>query len=316
MNSTDRKYRILSFAGSLKKNGLIKSLSSDPHYQLITPAKAPEALKAAASGPFDLILVDDDGSISIPELVIRAKGIDAETPILVFRETLPSLADDRLWTLGIDDCLVEPITSAKFLHHIARALKVRRLGVKCEELAKENQQLYQLAITDGLTRLINKRHLLERMNSEFARTKRFGGRLGAAICDIDHFKKVNDTYGHLVGDKILKAVAGLISTTVRSIDTAGRYGGEEFVLMLPETSLEGVANLAEKLRRVIEEHDFLADCDDLPGPSRLTISLGCASYPEDSAGKVEDLLETSDKRLYVAKQTGRNRACAGDIPNE
>ena len=295
------------FAPSLKRNGLIGSLTGDQHYQLIQPETSAEMLKAAASGPFDLILVDDDGNISLPDLVIKAKGFDAETPILVFRDHHPSLADDRLWTLGIDDCLVEPIAPAKFLHHIARALKLRRLGMRCSELSVENQSLYQLSITDGLTKLINKRHVLDRLQSEYARAKRFHGRVGCVICDIDHFKNVNDTYGHLVGDRILKGVASVIASTVRTIDTAGRYGGEEFVLILPETALEGTMNLAEKLRRAMEEHDFTGDCGDLSGPSHLTMSFGCASFPENMVTSPDELLELSDKGLYLAKQGGRNR---------
>ena len=310
MNHPEKKYRILIAASSIKKNGLIASLTSDPHYHLIQPKTAAEALKAAGSGPFDLILVDDDDSISIPELVIRAKGIDAETPILVFKDRVPSLADDRLWTLGIDDCLIQPVTPAKFLHHIARALKMRRLGMKCDELSKENSQLYQLAITDGLTKLVNRRHLFERLTIEFARARRFGGRIGGAICDIDHFKSVNDTYGHAVGDRVLMGVAKLIASTVRAIDIAGRYGGEEFGLLLPETALEGTMNLGEKIRRAVDEHDFTEDCGDLEGPAHLTISIGCASFPEFNVKSAEELIEQADHGLYLAKQSGRNRVCA------
>ena len=310
MNHPDRKYRILVAASSVKQSGLIASLSSDHHYHLIQPKTAAEALKAAGAGPLDLILVDDDDSISIPELVIRAKGIDAETPILVFKDRVPSLADDRLWTLGIDDCLIQPVTPAKFLHHIARALKMRRLGMKCDELAKENSQLYQLAITDGLTKLVNRRHFFDRLTIEFARAKRFGGRIGGAICDIDHFKDVNDTYGHAVGDRVLLGVAKIIASTVRAIDIAGRYGGEEFGLLLPETALEGTMNLGEKIRRAIDEHDFTEDCGDLDGPAHLTISIGCASYPEYSAKSAEELIELADQGLYLAKQSGRNRVSA------
>jgi len=310
VNHNNAKYRVLVFAPSLVRNGLIGLLANDHHYKVITADTPSEAVRLAAAAPLDLILVDDDGSISIPDLVIKAKGVDAEAPILVFREKPPSRADDRLWTLGIDDCLVNPITPAKFLHHVARALKQRRLGVRCEELSKDNQELYRLSITDGLTRLINKRHFMERLQSEFSRAKRFGGRIGLVICDIDHFKLVNDSYGHLVGDRILRGLSKIIGATVRSIDTAGRYGGEEFVLMLPETALAGVVNLAEKVRCAVEAYDFTPECADLPGPAHITISLGCASYPEANVERPEELLELADKGLYLAKKSGRNRSAA------
>ena len=310
LNSPDKKYRILVAASSVKRSGLIASINSDQHYQLIQPKTPAEALKAAGAGPLDLILVDDDNTISIPDLVIRAKSVDAETPILVFKDHVPSLADDRLWTLGIDDCMIQPVTPAKFLHHIARALKMRRLGMKCDELTKENSQLYQLAITDGLTKLVNRRHFFERLATEFARAKRFGGRIGGAICDIDHFKSVNDTYGHAAGDRVLMGVAKIIAQTVRGIDIAGRYGGEEFGLLLPETALEGTLNLGEKIRHAIDEHDFTEDAGDLEGPAHITISIGCASFPEFTVNNSEELLELADQGLYRAKQTGRNRVVA------
>lgn len=309
MTQYELKYRILDAAPSLSKSGLIQALTGDHQYDVLRAHSPSEALKLAESGPLDLILVDgDDGWISLPDLIIKAKGADSEVPILVFRDPIPKQGDEKIWTFGIDDCIRRPVAPAELLHHVQRALKLHRLGIQCSELTSENQKLYQLAITDGLTKLVNRRYFIERLNAEFARARRFNGRVGVVICDIDFFKKVNDTYGHTVGDRVLKQVSGILSSTVRGIDLAGRYGGEEFVLMLPETAIEGVTFVAEKVRKAIEEFDFSpTDPEDLPGPAHLTISLGCAAYPEIPAEQAQALLEAADQALYRAKQGGRNR---------
>ncbi len=309
MSQSDTKYRILAAAPSLAQNGFLKALDDDPRYQIIRTDSAPETLKAAASESLDLILVDDDpGLISLPELVTKAKGANVDIPILVFRDGFKGMTDEKIWTLGIDDCIQRPVRASELLHHVTRALNSRQLGRHNEELRRENQELYQLAITDSLTRLINRRHFMERLGAEFSRAKRFSGRIGAVICDIDHFKKVNDTYGHGVGDRVLRQVSGILAATVRSIDTAGRYGGEEFVLLLPETAIEGVLFVAEKVRRAIDEFDFTPeDTSEPPGPAHITISLGAASYPESKVETPDELLQLSDQALYRAKEGGRNR---------
>lgn len=309
MSQNDSKYHILAAAPSLAKSGLLDALDGDPHYLLSHAASSVEILKAAATLPLDLILVDDDPNlVSLPELVTKAKGNNAAIPILVFRDNLVAMSDDKIWTLGIDDCILRPVRALELLHHVSRALNTRKLGRNCEELRRENQQLYQLATTDGLTRLVNRRYFMERMNSEFSRVKRFNGRLGYLICDIDHFKNVNDTYGHGVGDRILKQVSAILASTVRLIDTAGRYGGEEFVLLLPETAIEGVVFVGEKIRRNVEEFDFTPENpSDPPGPSHITISIGAAAFPDVQVETPEELLELADQALYRAKEGGRNR---------
>lgn len=309
MSQNDSKYLILAASPSLAKSGHIIALETDPHYRVIKAETSSEVLKIAATEALDLILVDDNpGYLSLPELVTKAKGNSVDIPILVFRDSSTGFSDDKIWTLGIDDCIINPVRASELLHHITRALNARRLGKHCEELREENKQLYQLAITDSLTRLVNRRHFMERMAAEFARAKRFNGRLGAIICDIDHFKRVNDTFGHGAGDRVLKQVSALIAANVRSIDMAGRYGGEEFVLLLPETALSGVAYVAGKIRRAIEEFDFSpADPQEPPGPQHITISLGAAAFPEVKVDTPEELLQLADQALYRAKENGRNR---------
>jgi diguanylate cyclase (GGDEF)-like protein/putative nucleotidyltransferase with HDIG domain len=169
----------------------------------------------------------------------------------------------------------------------------------------ENAQLYfqamTWAITDGLTRLYNHRYMHECLDKEIARNTRFGATFAMIMIDIDFFKTYNDTYGHLAGDDVLASIARCIQDSIRNIDQAFRYGGEEFAVMLPETSTQGAYVVAERIREKIQERTF-------KGRASVTASLGVASWPTDGMTK-EELLAAADKALYTAKETGRNRTC-------
>jgi len=170
----------------------------------------------------------------------------------------------------------------------------------------ENAQLYSQAltwaITDGLTKLYNHRHMHEYLDKEIARCSRFGTIFSLIMIDIDFFKTYNDTYGHLAGDEVLAGVARCIQSSIRTIDTAFRYGGEEFIVILPETTIEGAFVVADRIRAKIEERVF-------SGRSSVTASLGIANWPADGTSK-EDILLSVDRALYAAKETGRNKVCA------
>ncbi len=164
-----------------------------------------------------------------------------------------------------------------------------------------HEEIYRMTITDGLTQAANKRYLIEFLDREIARTIRFGRPLSLIMFDIDHFKKVNDTYGHLAGDFILKELCALLSKLVRREELMARYGGEEFVIALPETALTTATTLAEKARRMVERHDFMFAETRIP----LTISLGCAELSPMAADPTNFIRE-ADERLYDAKHKGRN----------
>ncbi|MBK9977401.1 MAG: diguanylate cyclase [Gemmatimonadetes bacterium] len=173
-----------------------------------------------------------------------------------------------------------------------------------ETTMADNRRLEVLAHTDPLTAVLNRRALTERLNSELERVKRYETQVSLLLIDIDHFKRVNDTYGHLVGDDVLTDVGALLQSAVRSVDVVARYGGEEFVIALPETGLMGATVFAERIRELIEEHRFShAGGSEL----HLTASVGVACYPSPGLETVEDLLATADQALYRAKAEGRNR---------
>ena len=174
-------------------------------------------------------------------------------------------------------------------------------------IALENARLYEEAIKDGLTSLYIKRYFFMRLKEEVRRYLRYGLPFSVIMLDIDHFKKVNDTYGHLVGDEILKGLAKLILRRVRTTDIPARFGGEEFIIILVGQEKENAFKVAETLRKRVEEHKFPVSLEDKPHLS-ITISLGVSSCPEDSKDD-EALVKIADDALYQAKKGGRNKVC-------
>lgn len=165
-----------------------------------------------------------------------------------------------------------------------------------------HDQLQRLAANDPLTGIFNRRFGLSRLKDEFSRAVKFNLPIGVLMFDIDHFKKINDTYGHLVGDKVLICLAKVAKTTLREGDIFLRYGGEEFLIVLPGASLTDVSQMAERLRHTVEDteiHNYLQTI-------KITISIGGTSYPEHNVDDYLSLINNSDKKLFQAKEAGRN----------
>jgi len=172
--------------------------------------------------------------------------------------------------------------------------------------ALQNAHLYELAMVDGLTGLFVRRYFDARIEEEIERSRRYGSPFSVVMLDVDDFKKLNDTYGHLVGDRVLRAIANVIKAQMRGVDTAARYGGEEMSVILPRTEMVGAYNLAERIREAIAELRITTD-DDPPRALGVTASLGISAYPESKARDGEDLVRKADRALYRAKKTGKNR---------
>ena len=168
-----------------------------------------------------------------------------------------------------------------------------------------HEEIYRMMITDGLTGIANRRKLDEALENEFLRAKRYGRPLSIAILDADHFKKVNDTHGHIVGDFVLKKLATLFQQNIRREELLGRYGGEEFVVVMPEVDSSGAFQLAEKLRKTVEGTVFKSGEAELP----VTISVGVATLGAEES--VKAFLDTADQALYKSKEDGRNRVTIG-----
>jgi diguanylate cyclase (GGDEF)-like protein len=170
------------------------------------------------------------------------------------------------------------------------------------------QRTRELTNRDELTNLYNRRYFFERFDKEVERAKRYERTLSVMMIDIDHFKNYNDSFGHLKGDELLIQLSRLLEKNMRKADVIARYGGEEFLVMLPETDREAARVVAEKIRKVVEQHNFHHDRGEL-GPGSITITIGISSMPEDAEDALE-LLDRADKALYFGKAQGRNRVCA------
>lgn len=250
-------------------------------------------LDAARSEKPDLILLDLD----MPDLsgfeVCRALKADPELcmiPVLFLSGS--STPEDKVkgLDLGAVDYVTKPFDAFELRARVRAALRTKHL----QDLLIEHASL------DPLTELPNRRALMERLRQEWARMQRHGGSLAFIMADIDHFKRVNDTYGHLVGDRLLREVARTIARECRDADLPARYGGEEFAVLVPDETAEGAARLAERCRRKIEEIRLVANRQSLSA----TVSFGVA----DGTGLElpEALIQRADKALYEAKAAGRN----------
>ncbi len=167
-----------------------------------------------------------------------------------------------------------------------------------------HEEIYRITIVDGLTQCFNKRYFMEFLEREMARGLRYGRPLSLMMFDIDHFKKVNDSHGHLAGDYVLRELGGLVKSRVRKEECLARYGGEEFVLVSPESGPERVRKFAEKIRKLCEEHVFTFDSKAIP----VTLSIGVAEMRVEMTDPGR-FIRAADEKLYDAKRSGRNRVC-------
>jgi two-component system, cell cycle response regulator len=211
--------------------------------------------------------------------------------------------------LGAHDYLRKPCEPTELLARVQAAARVKRLQ---DELRQRNEELDLISRTDSLTGLHNRRHVEEYLARLTSLARRNAEPIAVLIIDVDHFKSVNDGHGHDAGDAVLREVSERLVRNVRLEDMVGRWGGEEFLVVLPNTAAEAAADLAERLRRVVADESYR-----IPGGGamRVTISLGCAASVMDDAGT---LVRSADAAMYEAKEAGRNRvvvAASDEVPH-
>jgi two-component system, cell cycle response regulator len=212
---------------------------------------------------------------------------------------------------GADDYLTKPANHAELIARLKNGLRILDLE---KSLKEANEEIRTLSITDSLTGIYNRGYLNERLPQEIKRSVRYKRSLSLILCDIDHFKAVNDNFGHVAGDTILKGFVDCITASIRDqIDWSARYGGEEFLIVLPETDFAGARHLAERLRGVVSDKRFTVGDKEV----HITASFGVSGlFPTllKKSLSVDDLLNHVDKYLYKAKTSGRNRVEGAQLP--
>jgi diguanylate cyclase (GGDEF)-like protein len=237
-----------------------------------------------------------------PEICRRVRALSERPYVYILLVTGRSQRGDLLRGLesGADDYLTKPFDTEELR---TRLLVGQRILDLQNKLISAREELRFKATHDALTGIPNRATALEAISHERSRQVRDTSSFGIVLIDIDHFKRVNDSYGHLVGDAVLKSVAQLIVGCVRPYDTVGRYGGEEFLVVVPLSDASGTMSLAERVRRRIESTSVSSDS----GPIHVTISCGVAICSGETSIEVQSLLYLADEALYRAKAGGRNR---------
>jgi two-component system, cell cycle response regulator len=309
------KAKILLVEDSTAQSGKIREALERLGYAVECAGSGAEGLKLARSLRPDLILLDVEMDDIDGFAVCRWLKVNSETrEIPVIMLTVRKELADRVegLNIGADDYLAKPFASAELEARIFAALRVKAAHA---ELKERNSQLESmlhhveaLAITDPLTGLFNRRRFGDVLKREFAITRRYKNTLSCLMIDLDHFKRVNDRYGHDAGDQVLKETARRLLETVREVDVPARYGGEEFAVLLPHTAKGAAVIAAERVRAVMNKAEFRFGDESL----RMTASIGVAGNSDVASGVAEDLVKAADFALYEAKRQGRDRVVLFD----
>ena len=267
-----------------------------------------EGFKKLLSSPVDIILCD----LEMPRIdgfkflsMMKSRPELQDTPVIM----LTGREDRELKIKGLEqgasDYITKPFDVEELVARVKVHLKIKNLQ---DDLKRTNELLLELSNTDHLTGLFNRRYLMDALDKEVQRSLRKGGNLSLIILDIDHFKKVNDQYGHLQGDIVLQKVAVQLQKELRAYDTAARYGGEEFIAVLPDATLEEAVFVANRVRMSLQAARFSGELSQLS----LTVSIGVAMFSKQNCTTTDGFIKLADDALYRAKSNGRNRVEAAE----
>ncbi len=268
-------------------------------YRTFTSSSAEEALEIVKSDRVDVVITDvvlpgKDG-LELTDIIRQNFDID----VIIMTGYTDNYSYEEAISKGASDIVFKPVRFEELLLRLKRVLRERQLT---KERAGMLGKLEKLAITDGLTKLYNLRHFYNQVEVEIDRCNRYGHSLALLLLDIDHFKIVNDTYGHLEGDKVLIRLCQIIKSCLRTMDSAYRYGGEEFTIILPETPGQEGKNVAKRIKTAVELESFF------PEPGKIftiTISMGVTEYCINEP--LTEFIQRADKAMYKSKAKGRNR---------
>ncbi|HEY2090497.1 MAG TPA: diguanylate cyclase [Thermoanaerobaculia bacterium] len=283
---------------------LLKKILSDQEMEVVTCSTAGEGFVALQEQDWHICLLDrglpDSDGIEICRLVKADARFDARRVIMLSGYDSLDARVEAL-NLGADDYITKPFHPAEVLARVKASWRAVEMQQQLVEMA---QQLEELSGHDDLTGVFNRRHFRKTIARAFDHSRRYKRPLSVAIIDVDHFKKVNDCFGHQAGDTVLAEVAKRFLRSVRSSDYLARYGGEEFVVLLPETQLGDALTFGEKVRAAIASSPVpIAGGEALP----VTVSVGAASLAHTQFNSAAEMIRAADQALYRAKRNGRNR---------
>ncbi|MFA9498061.1 MAG: diguanylate cyclase [Deltaproteobacteria bacterium] len=267
-------------------------------YNVFSAPSAEEAFEIIKSGTIQIVITD----IMLPgknglQLTSQIKE-NYDIDVIVMTGYSEDYSYEEAINKGASDLVFKPFRFEELMLRLKRVLKERRLT---KERNRILSKLENLAITDGLTKLYNLRHFYHLLEIEIDRCRRYGHPLALLLLDIDNFKVYNDTYGHLEGDKVLVKIGQIIQSCLRTMDTAFRYGGEEFTVILPETTAEEANNVANRIRTAVEFENFFPEPENIV---TVTISVGVTEYYNKES--LSAFIKRADQAMYLSKEKGRN----------
>ncbi len=268
-------------------------------FKVLSVSNAEEAINFLKKNQVDIVLTDiimfEMDGLDLTNLIKK----EYDTDVVIMTGYTSEHSYEQAISRGASDFLFKPVRFEELSLRLKRVLKERQLSNERSEML---QELKKLAITDGLTGLFNSRHFYKQLDIEVDRIKRYKHSISILIIDIDHFKDFNDSFGHMEGDKVLIKLGALIKSCLRRMDTAYRYGGEEFTVILPETNNADAIIVAERIRKTIATETFIPSSGE---KIAITVSIGSTEYQHEE--RISTFVQRADKALYVSKDLGRNR---------
>ena len=290
---------------SLVVRAVVRSRLEEEGYRVSEAEDGTSVIELCRQSPPDVIVLDVEmPGLTGHEVLAQLKGDEALKDIPVVFLTVRTSMDDVLTGLrgGAHDYLKKPFEPAELVARVGVAAHVKKLQ---DRLRERNDELERVSRTDMLTGLYNRRHLEDELVRYHKTARRSRKQLGVILLDLDHFKRVNDTYGHAAGDRVLCEFTRRLSAQLRAGDIAGRWGGEEFLVILPDTDLEGTRNVADRICAATSVAPMPFEGHQIT----VTVSGGCAVGPQADP---DVLVSIADAQMYQAKQSGRNRIVASD----
>lgn len=268
-------------------------------YNSFGASSAEEAIEILKTESMQVVITDvmlpEMGGFELTELITQKY----DSAVIVITGYSDIYSYEEAIKMGASDFIIKPLRFEELLLRLKKVLAERELA---NDRGRMMEKLQKLAITDGLTKLHNSRSFYSQLEVEVDRFNRYKRSLALLLMDIDHFKKYNDSYGHLEGDKALVKIAQVIKSCLRKLDSAYRYGGEEFTVILPETSCKEAQNVAQRIKSALKDEKFIPNQEK---EAKITISIGVTEYYPGE--QLSEFIQRADKAMYLSKEKGRNK---------